>query len=200
MFCGECQHQRPSDKCPIKAPDCADPPPPPPPVGACTLGTPKASETPSAQIVVQRISKMIVGSTPKGCFGKEYYASAEMNWPEAAAAGRTCGPVAREGHPQRVACEAQFMEQPCPTYSTTQALGHISFDPWFVIDGVNQNHPKNVAAGCGKQFEDHESWIKEGQYIQSGMWLRATVHGDTKVMACMSNGTICGVSKFRVDN
>ena len=143
---------------------------------------------------------MIAGSTPKGRFGTAYYCTDEADWPEACAAGRTSGPVAREGHPQRVACEAQFMEQPCPTYSAHDAYTHISFDPWFMIGGVNQNHPKNVAAGCGKQFEDHESWVKEGAYVQSGMWLRATVHGNTKVKACMANGTICGVSSFRVDN
>jgi len=146
---------------------------------------------------------MIVSASPTGRFGREYYCTAEMNWPEACAAGRAEGPVAPDGHPQRMACEAQFMEQPCPMFSEHDPQGHWSFDPWFVIDSVNQNHPKNVEAGCGTQFEDHPSWVKRPHrgrlYIQEGMWWMATVHGDLKIKACMAGGTICGVSTFRVD-
>ena len=182
------------------------PPPPPPDPTACKLGTPKASEAVNPQYKIQRQSRMIVTGTPIADFGPEYYCTEEMNWPEACAAGQVRGPVAPDGHPQRLACEQHFNEQPCPTYAAYDADGHISFDPWFALgpDKINQNHPKNVAAGCGEQFVDHESWVKELHdghwYVQSGMWNVATVHGNTKVMGCIANGLVCGVSKFRVDN
>ncbi|KKN07292.1 hypothetical protein LCGC14_1068650 [marine sediment metagenome] len=172
-----------------EAPACESPP-----SGECTFGTPKASEAMNPEYKIQRQSRMIVTGTPIATFGEDYYCQLGL-WPEACAKGRTRGPVAPDGHPQRLACEQQFNEQPCPTYSAVESNGHISFDPWFVIRGVNQNHPKNVAAGC-----NGEDWVKEGQYTQSGMWYVATVHGDTRVMGCIADGKVCGVSKFRVDN
>jgi hypothetical protein len=122
--------------------------------------------------------------------GEPYYCQ-EGLWPEACAAGRRGGPPAPDGHPNRVACEKQFLELDCP-YMSFESEQHMSYDPWVSINGVNQNHPRNVLHGCGRQFEDHPSWVKEPyggkQYIVAGQFYWATAHGNGKVCAEAKDG------------
>jgi len=115
--------------------------------------------------------------------------------------------VAPDGHPQRLACEQQFLEGCGPLFEMAECTGTpsqcpVAFDPWYVIDGVNQNHPNNVEAGCGGQFTDHVSWVKiggVGMPISGQMW-RSSAHGKGKIKACNAAGTVCGVSSFEVDH
>ena len=132
-----------------------------------------------------------MGATPRGAFGRDYYCLPEVAWPEACAAGRSFGPVAPDGHPKRVAWEAHFLGQPCATFSF-QSATHMSYDPWIVLEGVNQNHPRNVRV-CGQgQFETDPSWRKESHqghlYIVEGQWSWATAHGDGRVCAAAADG------------
>jgi len=136
-----------------------------------------------------------MGATARGAFGRAYYCLEEVAWPEACAAGRSFGPVAPDGHPDRPAMESVFMGQACATFSF-ESDEHMSYDPWIATSGVNQNHPRNVRV-CGQgQFETHESWVKEphqgGWYLVRGQWSWATVHGNGRVCAEAANG----VGKF----
>ena len=142
---------------------------------------------------------MSIGATPFANFGQAYYCTPEADWPEACAAGRRAGPVTREGHPQRLACEQQFLEAPCPTFSMDRCTGvgvecPITFDPFLIIDGVNQNHPSNVRAGCSEDYvkdpDGHPLW---------GEWWWATAHGKGYVRACNFDGSVCGISSFEID-
>jgi hypothetical protein len=119
-----------------------------------------------------------------------------MNWPEACTAGRVFGPVAPDGHPQREACEAQFMEAPCPYFmgrcTGVGAECPITYDPYFVIGGVNQNHPRN--RHCGE-----EDWVKvDGHVINGTFWL-ASAHGKGHVIACNADQSVCTKSGFTID-
>ena len=131
-----------------------------------------------------------MGATARGAFGREYYCLEEVAWPEACAAGRSFGPVAPDGHPDRPAMEAVFMGQACARFSF-QSDEHMSFDPWIVTGSprVNQNHPRNVRV-CGQgQFETHPSWTRDANgYIQSGQWSWATAHGNGRVCAEAADG------------
>lgn len=135
------------------------------------------------------------GATPRAAFGRDYYCSAEVAWPEACAAGRSFGPVAPDGHPKRVAWEAHFLgtETGCAIFSQ-ESDDLITFDPWISLQGVNQNHPRNVRV-CGQgQFETHPSWVHtfyppEGRsYITGGEWSWATAHGEGRVCAEAADG------------
>ena len=210
--CGECLHQPPGEECPVLAPECPEAPPDPgpgpgpePPPGECKLETPPAHQVPNATIRVKREGRFNIGATPFGRFGKDYYCSAEMNWPEACAEGKIQGPVAPDGHPQRVACEQVFLGACGPTFSMATCTGTgaqcpLTFDPFFVVDGVNQNHPRNVEAGCGGKFTDDPSWVKQGGHIVEGNFWLASAHGKGYVKACDSTGTACGVSNFEIDH
>lgn len=187
----------------------SEPPPPPP----CTLGTPTAREMAAAgkrpTIKVQRTvagaglepqaGKWISG-TPVACFGRDYYCQPDMDWPEACAGPPCPGPVAPEGHPQRVACEAQFLEQPCPTFAQDHCTGSgtqcpISWDTYIVIDGVNQLHPDNVKAGCLES-----TYVKDPDgRLLTGQWWKATAHGKGYLKACNFDGSACGTSTFEID-
>jgi len=141
-----------------------------------------------------------VSATPRGEFGVDYYCQPDMNWPEACAAMKSFGPVAPDGHPQRMACEAQFLGQPCPTFSMgtcgdTPEYCPVTFDPFYVIGGENQNHPVNVAAGC-----DGADWEKVGGHVVRGMFWLATAHGRGTIKACNKGGTVCTESRFEVDH
>jgi hypothetical protein len=154
------------------------------------LGTPPAIEAPGAKIVVKLQGKN-VEAQPKARFGRDYYCQPEMNWPAMCAAPRS-GPVAPEGHPQRIACEAQFLGQGCPTFSMAKCSGAgdqcpITFDPFYMINGINQNHPANVRAGC-----NGDDWIKEDGHVVKGMFWKATAHGKGRYKACDATGTVCG--------
>lgn len=96
--------------------------------------------------------------------------------------------MAPDGHPYRVACEKQFLELDCPYWTYTSGE-HMSYDPWVVVDSVNQNHPRNVRV-CGQgQFETHPSWKKDPQgYIMAGEWSWATAHGNGYVCAQAKDG------------
>ena len=210
-----CKHNPTSDPnhCEL-APDCpTEPipeppeptPEPPPSTGECKLGTLPATQVAQATIKVQKSGAKNVSGTPFGRFGKEYYCSAEMNWPEACASGKIQGPVAPDGHPQRLACEKVFLGQNCPTFSMAQCTGTgaqcpITFDPFYVQGGVNQNHPANVAAGCGGQFTDDPSWVKDNDgHIISGQFWMSMPSGKGYIKACDSTGTVCGVSNYEID-
>jgi hypothetical protein len=82
--------------------------------------------------------------------------------------------------------EAHFLGLDCP-YFTFDSDQHMSYDPWFVQDGENQNHSRNVRV-CGQEWKvDHESWVKEEHeghlYIVAGQWSIASAHGNGKVCA-----------------
>jgi hypothetical protein len=165
--------------------------PEPPPVGDCPWGTPTAqamqAQGKRVEIRPKREGRKGMGATPLGAFGREYYCQDGL-WPEACQAGRSFGPVAPDGHPDRVACEKQFLELDCP-YFSYRSQEHMSFDPWIALNGVNQNHPRNVAQGCGTQFQDHPSVIKDSNgRPQAGQWSWATAHG---------NGQVCAEAKNR---
>jgi hypothetical protein len=159
-----------------------EPTPTPLPEPQCPLGTPTAQAMIAAgkraEVRPSQEGRRAFGATPWGCFGKEYYCQPGL-WPEACAEGRTCGPVAPDGHPKRVACERQFLELDCPQF-TGESAQHYSFDPWISLNGVNQNHPRNIEV-CGQgKFETDESWVKEPHgghfYIVAGQWSWATAH------------------------
>jgi hypothetical protein len=128
-----------------------------------------------------------------------------MVWREACEKGRTWGPVVPDSHPKRKYYEALFMEQPCPEWfaydEKPSGYPPYTFDPWFVQHGENQNHWKNVEAGCGTWKEPHPSWKywDTTKYVKSGMFWAFTIHGNLKVKACIGNGHHCVVSKFRID-
>jgi hypothetical protein len=162
--------------------------------GDCPWGTPTARTLEGQGVRVEirpkQEGKRGFGATPLASFGKEYYCQPGL-WPEACADGRTFGPVAPDGHPDRVACEKQFLELPCANF-TNESRGHMSFDPFIVINGVNQNHPRNVDV-CGQaRLQDDPSWRKEpyqGQmYIVEGQWSWATAHGNGRVCAEAKDG------------
>ena len=132
-----------------------------------------------------REGRQAVGATARGEFGRDYYCLPQVAWPEACAAGRTFGPVAPGGHPKRVAWEAHFMGQSCATFSVQ---GDMSFNPWIVLEGIDQNHPRNVLA-CGHgQFDTHASWVYRGARIVEGQWSWASVHGSGRVCAAAADG------------
>jgi hypothetical protein len=131
--------------------------------------------------------------------GTLYYCQDGL-WPARCAEGRRDGPVAPPGHPQRSACESQFLGQPCATF-TYESDTHMSFDPWYCITAagaefgreealvldiqcVNQNHPRNVRV-CGQgQFENHPSWKRDAQgKIYEGQWAKAMAAGNGDVCA-----------------
>jgi len=139
-------------------------------------------------IMVKRHGGKSITLQPKARFGKDYYCQPGMNWPAMCAAPRR-GPVAPEGHPARTACEAQFLEAPCPTvYGVCTGTGEqcpITFDPYYMIDGKNQNHPANKEC-------DEAGWIKEDGHVVEGEIWRATAHGKGNVVACDKSKTVCG--------
>lgn len=150
------------------------------------------------QIRPKREGRRGIGVTPVAEFGKyevdgkPYYCQPGL-WPEACAEGRLMGPPAPDGHPDRIATEQIFYEQPCATVSVEPAAGgHMSLDPWIVQGGVNQNHPRNVEA-CGQaRFQDDPSWVKEPYqgrlYIVEGQLSWATWHGTGQVCAEAKGG------------
>jgi hypothetical protein len=87
--------------------------------------------------------------------------------------------------------EAHFLGIQCPEFSY-ESRGHMSFDPWISLSGVNQNHPRNVRVCKQGQFESHPSWIKEEHnghlYIARGQWSWATAHGNGQVCAEAADG------------
>jgi hypothetical protein len=157
------------------------------------------------EVIPKKEGRKGFGATPKcnrwpDVNGQPYYCQPGL-WPERCADGRRDGPVAPDGHPKRSACEAHFLQLPCPEFSY-QSDGHMSFDPWICINEgnvfrrtlnfitrrcVNQNHPRNIRV-CGQgQFETHLSWKKDQQgYIKRGQWSWATAHG---------NGDVCAEAK-----
>lgn len=176
-----------------------------PAAGDCKLGTPTARSLIARGIRAEarpsREGRKGIGVTAWARFGREYYCTDEMNWPEACAAGRREGPVAPDGHPQRVACEKQFYEQDWALLETVGDGGsHMSLDPWQCIrepgqpanQCTNQNHPRNVRLGLGATFGNHESWVKELHrghwYIVSGMIGWCTGHGRGLVCASAKGG------------
>ena len=148
------------------------------------------------EIAPKKEGRRNFGATPK-CKrwpdfpdGTLYYCQPGL-WPERCAEGRRDGPVAPDGHPGRVACEKQFLQLRCPYFSFSSDE-HMSYDPWYVINGENQNHPRNVRV-CGQgQFESHESWRREPyqgrNYIVAGQWSIASAHGNGNVCAEAANG------------
>lgn len=182
----------------------------------CVLPEPEPTPTPEWptwqtmpyrwEVKLKKQGKKRVNMTIVGDFGKleggEYYKDI---WPERYAEGKTWGPLAPDGHPERLAREAAFMEQPCPEWFAYDEVPSGSppynFDPWFVQGGENQNHWRNVEAGCGTWKEPHESWVywPGTLKVKSGMFWAFTVHGNLKVKACIGNGGHCTISRFRID-
>jgi hypothetical protein len=185
----------PVDPPPVDPPP-VDPPVDPPPVATCPWPTPTARQAladgKAPTFNVQREGRKQITATPIATFGKEYYCA--IGWTEACNEGKVRGPVGPDG-PDRLPCEKVFMEANCPTFSMARCTGvgnqcPITFDPYFVIDGVNQNHPENVAAGC-----NGDDWVKVDGQVVKGMFWRATAHGKGTVQACNGDGTICGVQE-----
>jgi hypothetical protein len=185
----------------------AEPPPPPPPT-TCTLNTPTARAAAAAgmnpTINVQRtnagpLSEPLAGKwisgTPLAAFGVAYCRNA--GWTD----GRSRCAVAIDGHPERLPCEKRFLEAPCPTFSADRCTGTgyecpITYDPFIVIDGKNQNHPENVRAGCREStFVPNP----EGSGVLAGEWWKASAHGKGFLKACNADGSVCGVSTFEID-
>lgn len=165
-----------------------------PPVSECTLGTPTAREA-KAQgknptLNVQREGAKRVSATPVADFGYEYYCS--IGWAEACAEKRRRGPVAPDGHPQREVCEAHFLETECPVFREAVCTGTgpqcpMTFDTWFVINGVNQPHPRNLK--CDSRFDVKDA---DGHLLISSFWT-AIFSGKGKAAACNADGSVCGV-------
>jgi hypothetical protein len=92
---------------------------------------------------------------------------------------------------------AAFIEAPCPTWKgICTGSGNecpITFDPFFVINGVNQNHPANVRAGCRV-----ETWKPEHGHKQEGEWMVATSHGKGHLVACDGSGTVCDKTEYEI--
>jgi hypothetical protein len=133
--------------------------------------------------------------------GTKYYCQPGL-WPERCAGGQPGGPVAPDGHPKRVACERQFLQLDCPEFSY-QSNTHMSFDPFYVINDVNQNHPRNVRV-CGQQtglepdYEDHPSWKRDDRgYIKRGQWSIAMAAGNGKVCAEAKDGVAKACVNYR---
>jgi len=192
----------------------------------CRLGTPTAQQAKirgmNPEITVDRVAgRKVISATPKATFGAAYYCTPQMNWAEACAAGRTRGPVAPNGHPQRLACEQHFLQECGPIFQEAECTAPpehcpIGFDPFVCIasDGemyereeaialgiecTNQNHPSNVAAGCGTKFTDHPSWVKLGGGVIKGAWWWATAHGKGYIEASDKSGTVRTRSTFEID-
>ena len=185
--CGVCEWPEPNP-----APPEPNPTPAPPEVpGWLPTAAQLAAAGARVEIRPMREGRKGVGATPWAVFGEEHYCRPEVNWPEACAAGRDRGPIAPDGHPHRAAWEAHFLGQPCASFSY-ESTEHMSFDPWIVQGGVNQNHPRNVEV-CGQaQFEPHESWTQAEYhghlYIIGGQWSWATAHGNGEVCAEAAGG------------
>lgn len=186
------------------------------PMPTCTLGTPTARQLVAlgkkATVAPQRTvagsyspqrsgiqAGKWISATPKGQFGKAYYCA--IGWAEACAEPDSfIGPVAPEGHPERQACEAQFLEAPCPLMLEAKCTGTgnqcpITWDPYIVIGGVNQFHPENVRAGCREGLFRRDA---QGNLI-GGEWWKATGHGKGFVKACNFDASVCGVAQFEID-
>jgi hypothetical protein len=142
----------------------------------CRLGTPHASEVARAQVKVKPYGRG-AQATPFGCFGKDYYCSEEMDWPAACTLQRSCGPVAPDGHPQRVACERIFLGTDCPVWKgectdpITGASCPITFD---ILIG-DDPHPMNKT--CPAPTGNHRA---EGR---GKVWACA-VDEDGKLVTC----------------
>lgn len=185
--------------------ECQQPPP------ACRFNPPTMRELKAQGKRVEfafSLTGLIPDTTPLGQFGPDYYCQPGL-WPEACAAGRAFGPVVPPGHPDEAVCVAAFMEAPCPYWKSRCTHPDpnqcpITYDPYFVIGGVNQSHPKNVAAGC-----DEAGWVKPGGHGQpvEGEWWVATSHGMGHLIACDGStgpdgkrGTVCSESSFVIDH
>jgi hypothetical protein len=148
-----------------------------------------------------------VSATPLADFGRikidgvPYYCTEAVAWPEACAAGRLFGPVAPDGHPERLVCEQYFLQGCGPKFSMAECAGSgnecpITFDPFYVINGVNQNHPSNVIAGCNGYDWEKTSW---GAVLKGSFWT-ASAHGKGTIKACNASESVCTTSAFVVDN
>ncbi len=201
-FCGDCQHQPPAARCPIMAPECDDPPPPPD-SWDCPFNIPSANDVPGAEVLVKQEGHN-VSFVVRGRFGEEHYCQPGL-WPEACEAVRTFGLPIPDGHPNQIGWTQRFMQQTAAHFVMGQCTGSgeqcpITFDTFYVIGGVNQNHPRNVRWGAGTQFTDHWTWKKKDGRLVSGQWAIASAHGKGYVRVCIAGGTICGVSKFEVNH
>lgn len=95
------------------------------------------------------------GVTPLGRFGADYCAKA--GWTD----GRSECAAAPDGHPNRVACERQFIALECPRFMHHECLGTgeqcpVTFDPYFFNKetGLDEPFPANVAANCPRDPQD----------------------------------------------
>jgi hypothetical protein len=172
--------------------DCPEPPDPPDP-GTCPLGTPHASRVPRAQVKLAGYGRGFQ-ATPFGCFGRDYYCSEAMNWPEACADARSCGPVAPDGHPQREVCEQAFLGTECPVWwgectpPITGASCPITFD---VLIG---DDPHRMNETCPDPHPNHQ----ENPEV---FWGRPEGRGKVWACAVMPDGSVvaCTETPKRVD-
>jgi hypothetical protein len=146
--------------------------------------------------------------------GWPYYCQEGM-WPERCEQilngdhGKKFGPVVPDGTPKAIedACNAVFLEQPCPTFRMAECTGTggqcpITFDPFYMQGDppVNQNHPRNVRPPACP-----EDYIKDADgHPLEGQWRIASAHGKGRVEACSfgeeDNPPVCTTSKFQVNN
>lgn len=170
------------------------PSPTPTPEASCTLGTPFYKQATAPQWGISPYGRGFQ-FTPKARFGKDYYCSKEMNWPEACAAGRSEGPVAPDGHPQRLACERQFTgSTACPLAKMRKCTGSgaqcpITFDAWVWDANLGKEVPHNInrVAGCTEE----EMLPQNGTQVR-GQWLQPSGKGTFAV--CFEDGQTCSVS------
>jgi len=149
------------------------------------------------EIAPRREGRVNVSATPLGAFGRDYYCQPGL-WPEACRGGRWYGPVAPDGHPKRAACERVFLEAPCPYWKSEGEPGPqfpLGYDPYYVINGTNQNHPRNRK--CGE-----DDWYKidgNGMPVRGSWWL-ASAHGIGYPVACNADKSVCTKASFKVDH
>lgn len=136
-------------------------PSPTPPPASCSLSTPRFDQVAGVRFRIYP-DGLGFGVTPLARFGADYCRAA--GWTD----GRSECAAAPDGHPDRVACERQFLALECPRFLHHECLGAgeqcpVTFDPYVAVDPdgpegplppADQPFPANVAAGCPRDPQD----------------------------------------------
>ena len=130
------------------------PAPTPTPEAECSLDTPRFDKVAGVRFRIYA-DGLGFGVTPLGRFGADYCRKA--GWTD----GRSECAAAPDGHPQRPACERQFIAISCPLWLHYECLGvgqqcPVTFDPYFFNQetGKEEPFPANVSAGCPRDPQD----------------------------------------------
>lgn len=139
---------------PVPTPAPTPTPVPSPTPTVCSLETPRFDRVNGVRFRVYA-DGLGFGVTPLARFGAEYCAKA--GWTD----GRSECAAAPDGHPDRVACERQFIAIECPRFLHHECLGTpgqcpVTFDPYFFNHetGLDEPFPANVAANCPRDPQD----------------------------------------------